>query len=125
MSGYAQVRDALHSGTLQTERLDAAQLVKHAFGLRTQAQPAEGVAAKRPVLVYLYAEPAAWPDGRAVAPAYHAIHRQEIARFADMVTGDEVRFVAISYRELLEGWKRVDDARVREHAEAIERVFAP
>ena len=73
MSGYAQVRDALHSGALQTERLDAAQLVKHAFGLRTQAQPAEGVAAKRPVLVYLYAEPAAWPDGRAVASAHHAV----------------------------------------------------
>ena len=87
--------------------------------------PPPGVAAKRPVLVYLYAEPAAWPDGRAVAPAYHTVHRQEIARFASMVAGDEVRFVALSYRELLGGWRQAGDARVRDHAEAIESIFAP
>ena len=61
MFGYARLRDALHSGSLQTERLDATQLVKHAFGLRTQAQRASGTTNKKPILVYLYAEPAAWP----------------------------------------------------------------
>jgi hypothetical protein len=34
MTGYQRVRDALRDGTAQFARLDAAQLVKHALGLR-------------------------------------------------------------------------------------------
>ena len=46
-----------------------------------------------------------------------------MAHFASMMTEDEVRFVAISYRELLDGWGQADNAEVRNHAEAIRHVF--
>ena len=53
MGPFEQVRDALRGGVIKYERLDAAQLVKHGFGLTTQARRA----GLRPILVYLFAEP--------------------------------------------------------------------
>src|SRR5690606_9468810 len=38
MQGYCALRDRLRSGELAFEHLDAAQLVKHALGLRTEAK---------------------------------------------------------------------------------------
>ena len=58
MRGYCSVRDEVKAGRLRYEALDAPQLVKHAFGLRTAVHrdggPFRGLT---PVLVYLYAEP--------------------------------------------------------------------
>ncbi len=45
------------------KHLDLVQLIKHAFGLRTEAQPKT----KSPVFVYLYAEPDVLPDGRVIS----------------------------------------------------------
>ena len=61
MGHYQAVRDALRGGKLVFRHLNAAQLVKHAFGLRTTAHKYEQP--KHPVLVYVYAEPAKAPDG--------------------------------------------------------------
>ncbi|SLN31649.1 PGN_0703 family putative restriction endonuclease [Oceanibacterium hippocampi] len=74
--------------------LDAAQLVKHAFGLAHSFPD-------RPVtLLYLFWEPAN-PEAFRV----FAEHRAEIGRFARAVEGDgQVAFAAMSYPELWRSW---------------------
>jgi hypothetical protein len=58
------VRDSLRHGSSPFVRFDAAQLVKHAFRLRTAVHRDRRFVGKHPVLLYLYAEPERWPDGR-------------------------------------------------------------
>ena len=70
--------------------LDAAQLVKHAFALRTTVHKEGPRLHKKPVLLYLHADPKAWPDGETISAAVREAHRQEIDRFAQAVKGDEV-----------------------------------
>ena len=125
MRGYCRLRDGLRDGTITFERLDAAQLFKHAFGLRTAVHRSTGPHGKRPVLVYLFAEPNVWPGGRPVAAEAIAAHRRDITTFKDIVDGDEVLFYALSYRELLDSWLEADDVRVHEHAHAVDVHFAP
>ena len=74
--------------------LDAAQLIKHAFGLaRTNGQ--------RPAtLLYLFWEPANPSASRVFAE-----HRREIAAFAERVAGATPVFRAMSYPELWSSWK--------------------
>lgn len=116
MGPFTAMRDGLRSGAVRFVHLDAAQLVKHALGLRTEARR-QG---KRPVLLYLFAEPTTRGTG-AISPDVHARHRDEIARFADAVAGAEVVFAASSYREWLATW--AGEARV--HADAIVERFGP
>jgi hypothetical protein len=71
MEPFVRVMERLSDGSLSYLHLDAEQLVKHAFGLRTEATrrgktPARTEATRRkktPALMYLYAQPKAWPDG--------------------------------------------------------------
>ena len=73
--------------------LNAAQLVKHAFGLAYTFRD-------RPViLLYLFWEP---PNSEAL-PIF-AEHRAEVARFAELVSGGGPEFVAMSYPELWRWW---------------------
>lgn len=118
MARFQRVRDGLRDRSLHFTRLNATQLVKHAFGLRTEAHRARCVGS-RPLLVYLYAEPEAWPDNRPVSVVDAATHRLEIARFAEMVSGDEVAFISITYRELLAAWGSAASEEVRQHAMAV------
>lgn len=75
--------------------LDAAQLIKHAFGL-SHTFP------ERPVtLLYLFWEPAN-PD----CDPIFAAHRREIAEFADRVTRSTPQFKAMSYPELWSRWRQ-------------------
>jgi hypothetical protein len=97
MQGYERVRDALHAKILRFSRLNAAQLVKHAFGLRTAVHRKGEVFRKRAVLLYLFAEPDRWPDGRPVSTTDIRLHREEIANFATLVAGNEVEFHASTY----------------------------
>ena len=74
--------------------LDAAQLVKHAFGLLKR------FASREIRLVYLYWEPANehdWPECRR--------HRGEAQELARMVANSTVRLIPMSYQELWEEWK--------------------
>lgn len=119
MDGYQKIRDQLNDGALKFDHLDAAQLVKHALGLRHTANR-EG---RIPVLAYVYAEPDAWPDGRPVPHEQIMRHRQEIDFFRMRTRSDEVRFVAISYGQLLASWRGSADAHVRDHAEAVRQHF--
>jgi hypothetical protein len=81
--------------------LDAAQLVKHALRLRTLASRDPG--GRHPWLVYLYAEPQAWPDGRPVDAAAARQHAAEVMEFADAVAGAEVGFAGVQLSRLAGG----------------------
>jgi hypothetical protein len=118
MGPFETMRDELRSGAIKYERLDAAQLVKHAFGLTAQA----GRADSRPVLVYLFAEPATLA-GRAIPDEAKRQHRREIADFAARVASADVAFHAISYREWIGSW--VGPLEVVEHGRLVLERFAP
>jgi hypothetical protein len=107
--------------TKAADRLDVAQLVKHAFGLRTAVQ--DIWKGKRPVLFYLYAEPAHWPDGRSVSLDDRVQHRAEVQVFSHMVAGDEVSFRTCSYNELLATWSSQSDLLIAAHAAAVTGRF--
>jgi len=111
MDRYCRLRERLISGELRFSHLDAAQLVKHAYGLFTDARRK----GRRPALVYLFAEPAR------VSVGDIARHREEIAAFADAVAGDEVSFHATSYRE----WLATFPTEAAGHAAAVLSRFVP
>jgi len=77
--------------------LDAAQLIKHAFGL------ARTFAGRPVTLLYLFWEPA----NPAASPVF-AEHRQEIAAFAERVAGSVPAFQAMSYPELWRSWQEAE-----------------
>lgn len=117
MARYTALAQALIAGTADYRCLDAVQLVKHAYGIRTRAQKR----ALGAVLVYLYAEPEQWASGKPVEGARKAQHRDEIARFAAAVAGDDVVFVPINWGDLLWHWDRVP--ALRAHVAAIRARF--
>lgn len=119
MRGYEAMRDRLRTGEERFLHLDAAQLVKHAFGLLTEGGRRE----RSPVLFYLFAEPAA-RNGQPIAPEAIARHRDEISRFAKAVVGNEVTFSYASYGQWLATWP-VHDSEVAMHRKAIIEAFAP
>lgn len=122
MGRYASVRDAVRNGGSGFRHLDAAQLIKHAFGLRTEARRRLPTVVQ-PVLLYLHAEPDQWPDGRPVPLAAIDAHRREVAIFADLVAGDEVEFHATTYRDMLGSWSANPLTVVRDHTDAVRRFY--
>ena len=125
MRRYESIRDELRGEPGRYRHLDAAQLVKHAFALRTAVhKPDRRVLA--PILCYIYAEPQYWPSsGAPVGEEAHGRHRRELERFAAAVADDEVAFVSCSWRSLLETWTRHKNGGVRAHAAAVVTRFAP
>lgn len=119
MKGYCAIRDLLKAEPRRFHHLNAAQLVKHAFGLRTVAQREQRTA----VLLYVYAEPPTWADGAPVGEPLFAKHRSEVESFAQMVRDDEVSFAALSYRELLAPWLNIES--LRSHTQAVLDQFTP
>lgn len=119
MAPFESLRDKLSSRMEHFVFLDAAQLVKHAFGLVTEGRRK----AKIPYLVYLFAEPKE-RAGIPIRDESRQMHRAEIAHFAELVNGAEVHFGAISYREWLESWPDAD-LRLSSHRRAILERFAP
>ncbi len=121
MSRYEYVRDQISQSKLTFHYLDAVQLIKHAFGLRTEASRRS----KRPCLVYLNAEPKKWPNGRDVDVLKMERHRKEVITFADLVAGDEVTFVSVTYQGLISSFAASDIEGVVDHGQAIQSVFQP
>jgi hypothetical protein len=119
MVAFENVRDRLAAESLVYERLDAVQLVKHAFGLRSQGKKRE----KLPVLIYLYAEPKSWPDGKAVEQELRQQHRNEMKAFAQEVVDAQVRFATCSYGELLAAFMSSPDQGLAKHTAKIQKVF--
>jgi hypothetical protein len=118
MGAFERLRDGLRTGAMKYQHLDAAQLVKHGFGLTTQAKKA----GLRPILVYLFAEPAQLA-GRPLPRELMSAHRQEIADFAHRVAGADVAFHTVSYREWIE--TRTGPDAVLDHAHRLLQRFAP
>ena len=77
-------------------RLNAAQLVKHAFGL------AHTFSGHRVILLYVF-----WEPTNPEAFQVFSEHRTEIDRFAEQVSGGNPSFASISYPELWERWKQL------------------
>ena len=126
MMGYERVRDSLRENPRQYAFLDAAQLVKHAFGLRSEIHRPGVHRGLTPILFYVHAEPEFRPTtGRRVDGAEIAGHREEIARFARLVEADEVAFVPCTYRRLLKAWRHDCGAEIGAHAEAVMARFSP
>jgi hypothetical protein len=122
MRRYEQMRDSIKDGSSGFRMLDAGQLVKHAFGLRTAVHRPEHER-KTPILLYLFCEPKFWPDGRVIPEKAIQAHRQEAERFADLVVGDEVIFLYSSYGVLIEQWERHSDKALQNHAAALRTYF--
>lgn len=102
MARFTAMRQALTEGRQTYRHLDATQLVKHAYGLRTQGvKRAKGV-----VLVYLHAAPATWANGKPVPAEAITRHQAEIADFAARVKGDDVTFVPLRWSDLLADWSK-------------------
>jgi hypothetical protein len=116
MCPYETMRDHLRLGKESFEFLDAAQLVKHAFGLVTDGRRKS----KRPYLVYLFAEPEKY-QGRLIDEGIKRKHREEIARFSAAVNGAEVGFGGVSYREWLSTWPDSDSELVAHRGEILKR----
>ena len=119
MEPFVQAKSQMKLGQLKFQFLDAAQLVKHAFGLATEARRVD----RTPTLFYLFAEPAE-RNGRRIDDAAKHAHRDEIAAFAKVVDGAAVSFLAASYREWIEGWIGAPD-EVQRHGQALLERFAP
>ncbi len=115
MLPFERMRDALSKGSIKFRHLDAVQLVKHAFGIRTQAINHK----KRAALVYVYGEPCTWPNGKMIEQADIACHREEVSQFSELVSGAEVKFSALPYRELMNLFAASPHALLREHASLV------
>lgn len=120
MRPYEWLRDGLARNPTLFNRLDAAQLIKHAFGLRTRAHARR----KRPVLLYLFAEPRCWPDGTAIDQTTYEEHRNEVDWFARLVSDAEVRFQSTTYRLWLDSMATASVSGISRHVAAINSVFA-
>ncbi|MDP3959339.1 MAG: hypothetical protein Q8Q26_04570 [Pseudorhodobacter sp.] len=93
--------------------LDAAQLIKHAFGL------ARCFRERSVTLLYLYWEPAN-PD----ATPEFAAHRHEITSFAERVAGSTPEFRAMSYPELWRTWHDAKPAAwLAQHLDALRERY--
>ena len=125
MAGYERVRDDLKKGTLAYRHLDATQLIKHAFGLRTAIQVGKRFAGRRPILFYLFAESETWPDGKGIAEADRLRHREEVEDFRLRTADSEVVFMSCCYKELLAGWLTSKHESIRMHAVAVAARFSP
>jgi hypothetical protein len=121
MGPYERMRDQIKKGERSFKHLDAVQLLKHAFGLRTEAHRR----CKPAVLIYLYAEPAAWPNGRAIETSSLAEHTKEVSQFARDVEDAEVVFRSCTYKNLLETFLNSSSLRVKKHGQAILDRFSP
>jgi hypothetical protein len=116
MERYGALRDALRSGALRYRHLDAAQLVKHAYGLITEGRRL----LLKPCLYYVYAEPTTMGTQTIPAEA-HSCHRSEIADFKGRISGDEVEFGAASYLE----WLVAASGETIDHKDALIARFDP
>ena len=89
------------------QHLDAAQLVKHYFGLRRFQ-----TAAKQPpdlVLLYLFWEPTNWQD-----IAECRLHRSEVEKLAEQVVASSIAFRWMTYPALWQEWMAIP--QLAEHA---------
>ena len=89
---------AIRAGHREYRYLDAAQLIKHAFGL------AHCYTNQRVTLLYLF-----WEPKNADSIEEFTAHRRELEAFESIVAGGAPRFQSMSYRQL---WAEWESARI-------------
>lgn len=114
---FTALRDDLVKGNIGFESLDAVSLIKSAYGLWTRAEKR----ATGAVLVYLYADPQRWANGKPVDPALKARHRKELAEFSRLIAGDGVSFVRLRWTDLLASWGAVPE--LADHVAGLRGMF--
>ena len=92
--------------------LDAAQLIKHAFGLEYTVQGSVA-------LLYVFWEPT---DAR--SHALFAEHRSELADFAGRVAGGKTQFSYMSYPELWAHWGTSGSASLAAHVKLLRARYS-
>lgn len=97
-TGWFKEFQALRQSPHNYSCLDAAQLIKHFFGL------AHSFPETPCTLIYLYWEPLDWSDYE----KFHC-HRKEINEFAVRVQESRIRFRALSYLDLWKEWEGMAD----------------
>lgn len=119
MNPFESLRDDLRNGVTKYRHLDAVQLVKHGFGLVTEARRHS----LQPALLYLYAEP---KELKGKPISHHAIelHRTEIRDFATKANGAEVEFYSMSYRDWISSWPGRHSC-VFDHGQSLLETFSP
>jgi hypothetical protein len=105
IEGYVSIMRQLQENPARFVYLDAAQLVKHAFGLASLAGKQDTT------LLYLFWE----PENRAAYPEF-GLHRREAEQFAGVVDGTSVKFSWKSYPELWHEWALADHGWLKLHA---------
>lgn len=110
--GYFHEMQRLMESPNHYKWLNAAQLVKHGFGL------AKTFPDKAASLCYLYWEPANPESSQAFAE-----HRAEIAEFADSVAGSTPSFFAMSYPELWTSWRANAPIWLSRHLDELEARY--
>ena len=96
-------------------RLDAAQLIKHYFGLRLHQETLCAPASL--TLLYLFWEP---DNGDEVEECIE--HRSEVEEFASMVEGGGIAFTWMTYADLWREWKH--EPLLADHARRLEARYA-
>jgi hypothetical protein len=117
MRPFENMRDLLRDSPDHFAFLDAAQLVKHAFGLATDARRK----ARKAHLHYIYAEPETRAGSR-IDKGDLLRHRLELDEFASVIAGAATTFSACSYHEWLSTWRGKE---VEAHAARLTAVFSP
>lgn len=99
--------------------LDAAQLVRHYFGIRAQLAERRAHAGKRAWLVYSYWEPAD-ADTQSVCLA----HRCEVAELQGLVSDPAVRFLPVRHPDLWSEWEARDSPPwLHRHVQLLRRRY--
>jgi hypothetical protein len=103
----------IRRGRRKYRYLDAAQLIKHAFGL------AHSITSRPLALLYLY-----WEPTNANELAELADHGRELEEFEKRVAGGLPRFQAMTYRQLWTQWAKMDQpAWLRDHVTNLRRRY--
>jgi hypothetical protein len=100
---------AIRAGHRRYRHLDAAQLIKHAFGL------ANCYESRRVTLLYLF-----WEPKNADSIEELTTHRRELEAFEGSVTGGAPRFQSMTYRQLWAEWESaLTPAWLPDHVSAL------
>ena len=113
VEAYVIIMQQLQESPSKFAYLDAAQLVKHAFGLASLAVE------RNVTLLYLYWE----PDNGDAYPEFE-LHRKEAEQFAGAVGGSSVKFWWKSYVELWNEWALADRVWLRSHSAELMRRYS-
>jgi hypothetical protein len=117
MARFDAMRRSLADGSKTFATLDAVQLIKHAYALKTTgSKRGKGI-----VLVYLHATPSLWASGKPVSPDAIARHQAEITDLARALKGDDVVFVPLRWGDLLTQWAKIVD--IANHVAAFRERF--